>query len=1357
MSQINTQNLLRLGNVPDEPGIAIPPVEFNQSSFQGGQVQVGAPRQQVGPSSEQAMYGALAEIAGGVKSGISIFSEIVGNEEKSRIEKAKLEFKKIFSGEYVEKKTEDGKIVKQYLSPEEKIQEWDTYVKDISTPLLGDTWKQDLNIDAYSSFGSREASEKFEAERYQREMISYFKSKGMDASISQDPEEMVMFDQYYADKFKSASGNAWFQAKTIQNKDLLKQDQQQDALRILPYSVSKLINIPSEPELQEVANNGPDAESIKANYPIFFDLVSKQGSASIDQIQNSIQALLVDELVTKNPSKYEPHVLIPLKDAIDTTSLDLGKTVWQAAGNIRRMQRNVDAQQEIHATNIELEAKPFDKTVRKRFIASTINGIGILGQPVAKNQTDVQDAIERIYDNMNKPGETPSGDEFVNWKNLSAKEKINLIVSEFEETIQPGSREEASLTRALGFKDPNQAREYVRNTAKNNVYSSKIVQEDQDKRVTESLEGVDVNITSIQMLGTAQAVQDRVNAAIDSLASSVGLTVGELRAVYIEVNKEQNFTDITTNFDKSFDNWIRTTGKNFTSLEINQIRKLALASIKIEQAAINHVNSPGFKKRQETEEPIDLTKYKKPNEQFSAKAIPDTNETNGRISTTLLTGRAFEETSNKDYLEFLAQMYEDSLVIEEIPTDIQPNQLTARQRQALQRREDFETIAKQDPDFARKTIEQLIDIHDLSNRARLIVPELVLAHQNIDQLSTGDQAELTAKYNQYASDFVRKTVSGKIKPFTGIAPTGQAYTPNGELTLESIEYLLHAKLTTERLLSGTSKDIATWGASMKQVTDALGSQANIEEALQNPENILPVLGFHFMAREFGRLRSSNGVVAGTNFFLQTLALSASGMERISIPELINFWTKPETRELSSLVAALPLLVAKRMQVGSTNSRFYMVTGGDNQLFPAMERTVEDYRARKVNSSLVQLSPQASQDEKDRMAKGEQIDPVTYKYAITPYSPEWNSTSFIDSLKASGVVEEEASEAVVASFIRASILGDSLDEAYSDPNAMLSDAQIIRLGAQVLYQANLNMPNALQYATEYYLDPALGINSKYFEKAKSRSKAEAFFNYVGSLLDISAYSHRGIKNTNYGHIGTAPADGTFVQTSSNRMSSWYAVRNTDRTDSFNPGSMNPFILSSRWFKTSPVDERGIRLPKGYDKFIPDYVENEKQDGLLFKAGSALLDMPFNPDLLKAMIRNWQPLNPENTGGIPSVLNQDKLIATKALNELGQPGFSVGANITMLEALELLDSIYRRLYSELDPNSQAPYPLLNLGSQNRSTPGFSTLRQSIDFRNPKQMLPTWSWSNKGFNGPYIQLTDEVFELARKQQNEYKRRGL
>ena len=52
---MNTQNLLKLGNSIPLPQVSPGTPEYNQSTFQGGQVSVGAPRQQVGPSGSEAM------------------------------------------------------------------------------------------------------------------------------------------------------------------------------------------------------------------------------------------------------------------------------------------------------------------------------------------------------------------------------------------------------------------------------------------------------------------------------------------------------------------------------------------------------------------------------------------------------------------------------------------------------------------------------------------------------------------------------------------------------------------------------------------------------------------------------------------------------------------------------------------------------------------------------------------------------------------------------------------------------------------------------------------------------------------------------------------------------------------------------------------------------------------------------------------------------------------------------------------------------------------------------------------------------------------------------------------------------
>ena len=203
---MNTQNLLKLGNSIPLPQVSPGTPEYNQSTFQGGQVSVGAPRQQVGPSGSEAMYGALAEIAGGISKGIDNFSRISSDIEKQRIEAARIKLKEIKTKEY-----EDG------ITPESKLSEWNDYIKEVWTPVLGNTWADDLNLSAYELFGSKEAQDKFESERYQNEATLFFNDPKNTFRLNQNSSfGKKEFDSFYENKYRTASGNRWFR-QTKQN------------------------------------------------------------------------------------------------------------------------------------------------------------------------------------------------------------------------------------------------------------------------------------------------------------------------------------------------------------------------------------------------------------------------------------------------------------------------------------------------------------------------------------------------------------------------------------------------------------------------------------------------------------------------------------------------------------------------------------------------------------------------------------------------------------------------------------------------------------------------------------------------------------------------------------------------------------------------------------------------------------------------------------------------------------------------------------------------------------------------------------------------------------------------------------
>lgn len=196
MSRINS-GILNFDSVAPSTEVAIPAPDFVEGRMVGGQTQVGAPRQQVGPSSGEAGYAALAQIAGGVAKGLDNFADIGSRIEKSKIQKAQLLFDEIDN--------------REDLDGDTKFSQFEEGIKDIYTPLLGDSWRKDIDNRVRKQWLSGAARDTFEQNRYNKELGEFLQTKGLQSPAQLTDELLDEFQQTYESNHPLAKQVTWYQ------------------------------------------------------------------------------------------------------------------------------------------------------------------------------------------------------------------------------------------------------------------------------------------------------------------------------------------------------------------------------------------------------------------------------------------------------------------------------------------------------------------------------------------------------------------------------------------------------------------------------------------------------------------------------------------------------------------------------------------------------------------------------------------------------------------------------------------------------------------------------------------------------------------------------------------------------------------------------------------------------------------------------------------------------------------------------------------------------------------------------------------------------------------------------------------
>jgi hypothetical protein len=263
MSRVNIESLLNIESPVPSANITPVAPNFVEQRIIGGQVQLGQAAQQIGPSSEAAMYGALAEIAGGTAKGIDNFAKITSQIEKSKIEKAEQIFDQIDSDEN--------------LDPEAKTDRFDELTKDIYTPVLGDSWRTSLSNRKAKQWLSTPARNAYEETRYNRE-LGLFRNRPENQGSLDTPEVIDRFEQEYGAKYPSSRENDWFKrtrANTVAGVSVNKGKR-----LVLDFKslLVQMYDVPTKEEFSEFLLNQSNPEIQKQfaeRFPKFSELMPK--------------------------------------------------------------------------------------------------------------------------------------------------------------------------------------------------------------------------------------------------------------------------------------------------------------------------------------------------------------------------------------------------------------------------------------------------------------------------------------------------------------------------------------------------------------------------------------------------------------------------------------------------------------------------------------------------------------------------------------------------------------------------------------------------------------------------------------------------------------------------------------------------------------------------------------------------------------------------------------------------------------------------------------------------------------------------------------------------------------------------
>jgi len=1400
MSQMNTQNLLKLGNSIPLPQVSPGTPEYNQSTFQGGQVSVGAPRQQVGPSGSEAMYGALAEIAGGISKGIDNFSRISSDIEKQRIEAARIKLKEIKTKEY-----EDG------ITPESKLSEWNDYIKEVWTPVLGNTWADDLNLSAYELFGSKEAQDKFESERYQNEATLFFNDPKNTFRLNQNSSfGKKEFDSFYENKYRTASGNRWF--RQTKQSNISQYQQEQDALAVqgLEAGLTSFLRMPTAEMNQIVLEGGPQAKKIKDSYSVYYNEILPQISKAEDKdIPDILYKFYVDKLITQNPNQYNEHTLHVLQDRLPNAiaprvqmlqDLRLSHeiaTQKQNAGIAMATARDAVADPQTFTTS----AVPYIKT--------GIQSIPYLGVPEFKQEEAVVGLFTDIWSlGRNKSDNSlTSPIKFVLPPVKEADQLRTLAYKYFPILQQKGNKTNLSaltpleqveymsgayLAQAIAS-DPETTQRLITifkatdvedlfkkfsSKLKGTIFTSKEFSEATGtviKNVSSQLESA---TQSIKGNGNIEDIDRRRQEVINSLPRRLGLNdVRLFRSIYMnlgEVESPKNFVDIDSWYSslapedkKIIDGSGIMYGVNKASLET-----LAKAAHSFELMAIDTIN--GVKKTISSEGQDVIKEQAKQVEAERKEAeklslisrsyslspdISTATQTKGYVGSAFLLGTTAKDKEDRPFFDAVSE-YDIGMQIL-IKYDGKVENITDPiEREQLARVAQVSRWLNSDDPALKLAANEIVTTHKVIEHSINQALDQSSKHlQEIDSSLVGETMtpeEQSQRIKQFQRDFRAKAFKHQLPAFTGTMDKKRAFDSRGFLTDYGFTYLTQLPAIVYQL-SGISDTALGTGqfAELANITQTLNNQLEVfsdpRQFLEDKSNLFPYLAvlvygkaLHQAQTEFG-MRPQNRQA----WFTDRAYIMANLATSVNLHDAAQYFSSSQYRDTLAYIYDFPLNLANFTRGRSSQIQTIQAQGPEDQ-FKFFKQIGNQNLAiglsaisQPSTSDLVLMTPE-QRDQLLRDRNSESFDQFLRTFAsgktVNPLNSDWSPDWAYSAWKYSGLIPVEMSKEAFARDLYHKFLEGSVDRTRD-----YSTDEQIRMAFTVMHNIDVNNPQFTRTMIGLSTDPSLGIGTPNYPLApQGTSPSLEFLNFYTAAAGTFSPAASGTYRDGVA-MNSSYSNSSVIQLSeSGRMGTLYSTMGSTEPLSYSINSVTGVLARP------DVSPYIYKDSVGAQRFTPtvQIIDNKQEvlNGPLYKAGTLVLNAEPSTDILSTILAPYiQELTEPTTVGLFDELPPYSVLTSDIIAEAAKQPTVFDAIIYVNDQMKEEKKRYPGiplLINETDLFARTSATTFNRTS---ILPGASTIMQHPNLTFPEQMGFTYPFINRGFSGvPLLHLPNKVWSM-------------
>lgn len=1322
MSRIDIQNLLN--QQPIAPNVTPIPSQpdFKQAQLSGGQIKLGQAAQQIGPSSEEALFSSLAQIAGGIETGISNFTKISQIEDQKKISDVEVGFDKIDQTD---------------LTPEEKKEKLDELLRGVWTPVTGKGWKEKMSTSADRRWLSEEGRNSFEEKRYRREFVSFLNEE-RNMTRGDTPELEETFQKEYQNRYPTSEYNNWFRLKTFETGSKLIQKKIQDAVSLFPLSVNAAIPVPSAEDIQKALLGNTE---VKSQYKVFFDLEGlARLSPSVEDFALNVKNYLDEAVISKLDERTPIEVQAELARQLPILALQKAQQIMEASNSFKLSETQQDA-----ITSIDLAKQNLVNTEDKlqgiTFLLDTFGThLNTLDIPRSEKRELIYQLVPTIVDQLDtaitQGTDRNIKNKFPDWENMTAVERVDAAMSILQGWVETGSNKAKIMDilkftpdeiKGLASSPEAAADKLVFENARIQALLSKPVQERFSEEVGRNLETVAFTGQSLGAYATTKAITTQVDNQIATVANKLGISVDSLRKAYrdekgnyrTEIKPDEWFRLLTSEEQTSLISKGFTLGNFQHSLKyINAVRELELVAAKVQQEK---------KFNPDAKSAFDVDKITKQAERFAPSIQSTESMTQASIATEVLTGRAYATGENKEFLSLLNQYRS---VRNQLTTNTKLSEEEKKQLTGFIELVDTELpFMSGYANAVDKGVTEMLA--DLGNMARQI-PSLNATSPNVEQ----SFVEMAQEFAQQSND----VLNGKRKVDFKSQPTVIIDEKDGTWSKEARYNLLSAGFMAKRVFAPDSK------AADKKLFNETIDSALTRIANGGPDYMQSSNGKYDLTllATIGRVFRQETVRTGrfpeihrADYFVRRAAILGNWSNETNVDDMLVKLNSPESRGFIDANLRIPLALASLVKGDVNLAASYEQSG----MGFTRELIFTDKNAIRVVSAFgAQMLPYVTDPKLRQEIPGR---------VINANNVEWNSETLRERLALA--LDEEITIEQLANSFRGLLTGFNAAEV-----AAMTPQEQVKAAVQVINRVTEGNEGILRDTISFMFGD-FGLNNPNIQPRDGESKLDLFTSMLSTSLGIQHNYVLNQNNISY-KIGTTPTvplvirrgsftqnigDGNQVTTSVLQDS--LAVYGNSYSTTFSGGALS--IVNTSLFMTNKAPQVLQKLEELYPpELIVDRSSNStgKANGLMYILGASSLDAPVPNDLRSrfSVVEEWAKAHgiktPEQfmfksftvtTPGIATVSIESA--ARVALREVLSK-----ENISLQQMLEELNTKYLSLGGRT--------PLFNPETYDPKKPGFAELEQRQTMHSSRESkLPSYKWSNRSVLGvPFIKLTDAYY---------------